>query len=88
MPEGRGLVPFDHEVSEPGKAVGDQRPCQRPPTVTGRDHCDDERDADTRAARVQQPVGTVAVLRQVIDEEIVVAVEVTGLAIGHERYGV
>jgi len=79
MPEGGGLISFDDEVPEPGKAIADHRPKQRVPRMPQRKSCHRNSESEDGATAMQQAIARMAVRAEVEEEELVVAGELSGV---------
>src|SRR6185312_62108 len=65
MPECRGPVLLEREMSDPRAAVSTHRRSDQPPRIARRNRDDDRRDHQPRAEKMQPPATAIAVLAEV-----------------------
>jgi len=73
--EGGWLVSLDQEVACPGKAIADNRPCQRIDWMPENECRNDNRQSQKGAYGVQKAIATVTVFFKIKGKEFFIAVE-------------
>src|SRR5947199_8392897 len=75
MSERRGLIAFDQEMANPGEAVGDRNPEQRPHVMAGAESDDENSQSKQSSTSMHYATAAARVLREIEGKEVLVSGE-------------